>query len=657
MIRAMLHRKNMKLKNKLIAGFVLGTIVASFSVTAKTKSEDSSITSVPKKFNPNKVLTVEDKKFVELREAAKANEAAKAASLAKQLGSYELKDYVTYFQIKPQLFDKSNQAMAGTSADSSVQEFLKQYEGTAIADRLRNDWLLVLGKRQDWKSFDREYPLFQLDDDTQVKCYALHSRMAKGEDVKAIGADAKKTLLDPRYFGDACAELVGNLHKEGGLSKHEFLAIRRIALENNLETLARKMGGDDPIADIVKSARVNPLEALRDFDKKKWRTGQENSAAAWGVIGQFLAKKLDPSAITVYRLQHDAGHHELLSPESQEWKVRTALRVGDWKLVKESIEQMSPVIRKRDPAWTYWYGRAQKELGDESLSKETMQALIEQFNFYGQLAREDLGMKIYVPHKVVPDESLIKKVASQKDFYRAVRFYEMGLRFEGNREWNWALRGLTDQQLIATAEYAKRIGLYDRAVNTADRTKQEHNFGLRYPTPYKEALSPIAQSIGLDANWAYGLIRQESRFIMGAKSHVGASGLMQVMPATAKYVAKKIGMNNFKPSKLDDMNTNLTLGSNYLNMVLQDLDGSWALASAAYNAGPGRPKMWREKLPRSVEGAIFAETIPFNETRGYVKNVLANANYYSALATNKSPSLKGRLGTVSPKASILSELP
>jgi soluble lytic murein transglycosylase len=233
----------------------------------------------------------------------------------------------------------------------------------------------------------------------------------------------------------------------------------------------------------------------------------------------------------------------------------------------------------------------------------------------------------------------------------------MGLRFEGNREWNWALRGLTDQQLIATAEYARRIGLYDRVVNTADRTKQEHNFGLRYPTPYKDALSPIAQSIGLDPNWAYGLIRQESRFIMSAKSHVGASGLMQVMPATAKYVAKKIGMTNFKQSQLDDMNTNLTLGSNYLNMVLQDLDGSWALASAAYNAGPGRPKMWREKLPRSVEGAIFAETIPFNETRGYVKAVLANANYYSVLNSNKTPSLKQVLGTVSPKTSILSELP
>jgi soluble lytic murein transglycosylase len=653
----MLHRKNMKLVNKLIAGLALSAVLVSLTIEAKTKSSNQASSKTAKKSESNKDLSKEDQKFVELREAAKVNDVAKANTLAAQLDKHDLADYVTYFQIKPQLFDKGMQARSDTAVDAATNNFLKTYAGTAIADRLRNDYLLVLGKRQDWTNFDREYAQFQLDDDTQVKCFALQSRLAKGEDSKILGVEAKNILLDPQYFGEACPELVQNLQKAGGLTKYEALAIGRIALENNYETLAKRTGGDDPIADIVKKARVDPAQAFRDFEKKEWRTGRENTAAAWGVIGQFLAKKLDRQAIKAYRLQHEAGHHKLLSAESQEWKVRTALREGDWKLVKESIENMSPAIRKRDPAWTYWYGRAQKELGDESLSKETMQALIEQFNFYGQLAREDLGMKIYVPKKVAPDEALVKQMASQKSFARAVRFYDMGLRFEGNREWNWALRGLSDQQLIAVAEHAKRIGLYDRAVNTADRTKSEHDFSLRYPTPYREALSPIAQSIGLDTSWAYGLIRQESRFIMNARSHVGASGLMQVMPSTAKYVAKKIGMDSFKPSQLSDMNTNLTLGSNYLNMVLQDLDGSWALASAAYNAGPGRPKLWREKLPRTVEGAIFAETIPFNETRGYVKNVLSNANYYSALASSKTPSLKQRLGTVSPKTSVLSELP
>jgi soluble lytic murein transglycosylase len=654
MIRAMLQRKTTKLINKHL---LMSLVVVAFASTSAELTYAQKNQTTAKKKSSDTSLTSEDKSFLELREASKNNEANKAKDLGQKLSNYDIADYVAYFQIKPRLFDKGGAPKTETMADDSVDQFLKKYAGTALADRLRNDWLLVLGKRKDWPAFDREYAQFVLDDDTQVKCYALQSRVAKGESVSALALETKNVLLDSRHFGDACPDLVNSIFKANGFSKYEVATFSRMAIENNFETLANRFDVSDPVADIVRSARKSPEAAFRDFDKKAWRTSKENTVAGWASIGQYLAKKLDPNALKAFKLQHELGHHHLLTPETQEWKVRAALREGDWRIVKETIDHMTPSVRKRDPAWTYWHARAQKELGDESLAKESLQALSDQYHFYGQLAREDLGMKIYVPKRVAADESLVKQMSSNKAFARAVRFYEMGLRFEGNREWNWELRGLSDKQLIAVAEHAKRIGLYDRAVNTADRTKLEHDFSLRYPTPFKESLAPIAGSIGLDTNWAYGLIRQESRFIMNARSHVGASGLMQVMPATAKYVAKKIGMNSFKPSQLDDMKVNLTLGSNYLNMVLQDLDGSWALASAAYNAGPGRPKMWREKLPRTVEGAIFAETIPFNETRGYVKNVLANASYYTALSSNKTPSLKQNLGTVSPKASVLSELP
>ncbi len=650
----MLQRKTTKLINKQLLLSLAAIIFIATSVghAHAQKNQTSS-----NKKSSDISLTSDDKMFLELREASKNNDASKAKDLGQKLSKYDIADYVTYFQIKPRLFDKGGAPRAETMADDAVDQFLKKYSGTALADRLRNDWLLVLGKRKDWSNFDREYAQFVLDDDTQVKCYAFQSRFAKSESVSVLASEVKNILLDSRHFGDACPDLVNSIYKANGFSKYEVAAFSRMAVENNFETLANRFDVPDPVADIVRSARKSPEAAFRDFDKKAWRTNKENTAAAWGSIGQYLAKKLDPNAMKAFKLQHELGHHHLLTPETQEWKVRAALRVGDWRMVKETIDHMTPSVRKRDPAWTYWYARAQKELGDESLAKESWQALIDQYHFYGQLAREDLGMKIYVPKRVAAEETLVKQMSSNQSFIRAARFYDMGLRFEGNREWNWELRGLSDKQLIAVAEHAKRIGLYDRAVNTADRTKLEHDFSLRYPTPFKESLTPIAGSIGLDTNWAYGLIRQESRFIMNVRSHVGASGLMQVMPATAKYVAKKIGMNSFKPSQLDDMKVNLTLGSNYLNMVLQDLDGSWTLASAAYNAGPGRPKMWREKLPRAVEGAIFAETIPFNETRGYVKNVLANASYYTALSNNKTPSLKQNLGTVSPKAAVLSELP
>jgi len=602
-------------------------------------------------------ITDADRMFIDLREAARKNDVFRTQQLSANLANYPFDDYVAYFRIKPQLFDSAGGPRNDYSADTQVVAFLNQYQGTALADRMRNDWLLVLGKRKDWARFDAEYAKFVLDDDTQVKCYSLLSKLSQGENPTKLAIDSRAILLDPSYFGQACQELVPSLVAAGGMTPSEAKAIGRAASERGFDTMAKRLGGDDPIGEIVRAAKADPSKAYRDFLQTSSRYSKENQAVAWGVIGQFLAKKLDPNADDAYRLQQALGYNELLSVESQEWKVRAALRAKDWVLVKNAIDGMNPVIRSKDPAWTYWYGRASKAEGQDAKAKDSFEMIADQYNFYGQLAREELGKSNHAPGRTKVTESEIDAMASHKGFIRGERLYAMNLRFEGNREWNWELRNMTDKQLLAAAEYAKRVNLYDRVVNTADRTKQEHDFSLRYPTPYRDELSPIARQIDLNLAWAYGLIRQESRFIMNASSSVGASGLMQVMPNTAKYVAKKIGMTNYTNDKLTDTNTNLTLGSNYLNMVLIDLDGSWVLASAAYNAGPSRSKAWREKLTGPTEGAIFAETIPFNETRTYVKNVLSNANYYSSVMNGQAQSLKQRLGVITPKAATQSELP
>jgi len=496
-----------------------------------------------------------DKTFIELRDAARKNDIQRTQQLSGSLSNYPYLDYVRYFQLKPQMFDKGNEARADSSVDDEVRAFISTYDGSAIADRMRNDWLLVLGKRKDWNEFDREYPKFVLDDDTNVKCYSLQSRLSKNEDPKVIGQEALKIMIDPRQFGSACQELVPALVQVNGLSTSQARVLGRSAAEMNFETAGRRMGGDDPIGGIVRAARVDPSKTYRDFVQSSSRYNKEDQAVAWGVIGQFLAKRLDRNAIDAYRRQQQLGFNQLLSAETQEWKVRTALRAHDWSLVRESIESMNPIVRQRDPAWTYWYGRSLKELGDSEKANTQFQLLEDQFNFYGQLAREELGKPIVIPPKTKVSNAEIKEMGKRGGFSRAERFYAMNLRFEGNREWNWELRGMSDRQLLAAAEYAKRIHLYDRTVNTADRTKGEHDFGLRYPTPFKEQISPIAKNIDLNLAWAYGLIRQESRFITNASSSVGASGLMQVMPNTAKYVAKKIGMNSYTNERLKETQT------------------------------------------------------------------------------------------------------
>ncbi|AQV92503.1 lytic transglycosylase [Cupriavidus necator] len=602
-----------------------------------------------------------DEAFAALREAARKNDVERANAISATLVDYPVPSYVEYFRIKPQLFDASGLARID-APDDQVRAFLQRYKGDAIADRMRNDWLLVLGKKRDWANFDVEYPQFALKDDTQVECYALLSRALKGQNV---AADARNALSDPRYYGEGCVDLIGYLAQSQQIQPSDVVFQARLALEQNYLTLAGKIAAllpdarvdGDTLATVVKMARNDPSQAVAYLSTAQGALSRDEQGAAWGVIGQFAAKKLLPEAAGYYRRQMDLGGNQWLSDDTQEWRVRAALRQGDWKQVRQAVELMRPELRAKDPAWIYWYGRALKVEGRDTEAQQNFQQIAGQFNFYGQLASEELGNRITLPARTTVSDAEAMAMRSRPGFQRAQKFYAMNLRFEGNREWNWELRNMSDRELLAAAEYARRLELLDRTVNSADRTRNEHDFTLRFLMPYRDIMQRATDDVGLDMAWVYGLIRQESRFLMNARSSAGAHGLMQVMPATARYVARKIGMADFSPSMMGDPNINILLGTNYLSMVLTDLDSSWTLASAAYNAGPGRPKAWRSTLSRPVEGAIFAETIPFNETRGYVKNVLSNATYYAALVSGRPQSLKSRLGMVAPSAVTTTSLP
>ncbi|SDC39423.1 soluble lytic murein transglycosylase [Cupriavidus sp. YR651] len=602
-----------------------------------------------------------DDAFAALREAARKNDVDRAAAISATLVDYPIPSYVEYFRIKPQLFDASGLARIDTP-DDQVRVFLQRYQGEAIADRMRNDWLLVLGKKRDWANFDVEYPQFVLKDDSQVECYALLSRALKGQNV---AAESRAALSDPRYYGEGCVDLISYLAQSQQIQRSDVAFQARQALEQNFTTLAGKIAAavpdarvdGDTLATVVKMARNDPSQAASYLSAMGGSLSRDEQGAAWGVVGQFAAKKLMPEAAGYYRRQMDLGGNQWLSDETQEWRVRAALRQGDWKQVRQAVELMRAELRAKDPAWTYWYGRALKADGRANDAQAQFQSIAGQFNFYGQLASEELGNRITLPARTTVTDAEAMAMRTRPGFVRALKFYDMNLRFEGNREWNWELRGMSDRELLATAEYARKVELLDRTVNTSDRTKAEHDFAQRFPMPYRDIMQRATDDVGLDMAWAYGLIRQESRFIMNARSSAGAHGLMQVMPATARYVAKKIGMTDFSPTMMSDPNINILLGTNYMSMVLTDLDSSWTLASAGYNAGPGRPKNWRGSLSRPVEGAIFAETIPFTETRTYVKNVLSNATYYAALMSGRPQSLKDRLGSVAPSSVTTTSLP
>lgn len=621
----------------------------------------------------NKVAipTANDDIFLALRDAARRDDAAKAGELAAQLTDYSIPSYVDYYRIKPRI--KSVPV-------AEIRDYLTRYDGSAIADRLRNDWLLELGRARDWSTFDEQYPLFILNDDTQLKCYALMSKINKGQNV---AEEARVLLVSPKDYGEACQALIANLAERGQFAIGDLWSQVRLAAESNVPDVARRTARladapenlvtqaiDKPALVLARGAgegraaqeaflialgrlaRTNPAQAISTLERARQLSPQMQSLG-WAQIALQTTLKLMPEAVEHWQKANNAP----LTHEGHQWKARAGLRAGDWKMVKSTIDAMPPALRS-DTTWIYWLGRALREQGKADEAQQLFQSIESQNSFYGQLALEELGHKITIPRpttSLAPEE--IAAAAVNQGLRRALKFFEMNLRFEGTREWNWQLRRMNDRQLLAAAEFARQNNVLDRMVQTSDRTKAEFDFTQRFPTPFGELMHAHTHPLGLDKAWVYGLIRQESRFIQHARSHVGASGLMQLMPATARYVARKIGMSDFHPSQVNDINVNIALGSNYLNMVLNDLDGSQALASAAYNAGPGRPRAWRSTLTRAVEGAIFAESIPFTETRGYVKNVLSNATYYAALFDDKPQSLKARLGTVAPKGFVPSELP
>ena len=342
------------------------------------------------------------------------------------------------------------------------------------------------------------------------------------------------------------------------------------------------------------------------------------------------------------------------SDETLAWLVRAALRADTgtpdrWALVEAAIAAMSE-SEQADAAWVYWRARAalgraaQGEEGDaaRSAARAPLEALSQQLNFYGKLAGEDLGRAIKLPAAPLALNAAERDAAlAHPGLSRALQLINLGLRNEGVREWNFALRGMAERELLAAAQRACDAQVWDRCINTSERTRVEVDMAQRYPTPYRRDVLAKAREIGLDPAYVYGLIRQESRFITDIRSSAGASGLMQLMPATARWTAKRIGLP-YSADMISEPDTNLRLGTAYLKLVLDDFDGSQALAAAAYNAGPGRSRRWREGPV--LEPAIWAENIPFNETRDYVKKVLSNAVYYSHVLGSRVPALRPRLG-------------
>ena len=603
-----------------------------------------------------------DDDFLAAREAFQTGNAARLETHAQRLQGHLLEPYVAYWQLSLTL---------GEAAPEEVRAFLTANRGGPLAWQLRGEWLKALARRDQWELFDAELPL-HAGADNELACYALQSRLRASPEEALREA---RSRLVARDLPDNCSPALSALAAMGALTSDDLWLRIRLALEGGQVTQARRVAewlpkGEAPKPGLLETVASNPAGYLarRSF-RLKTRAGREavmfaahrlartstqqaadhwtkleerfsgdERAYVWGIIAYLGAMRHDTEALGWYAR---AG---ALSDLQLAWKARAALRAGSWPDVLAAVNAMSE-RESAVSAWRYWKARALKALNRPEEAEALLRPLSVEFNFYGQLAQEELGGTVAVPATAyTPAAEDVRAMGQHIGLRRALELYRLNLRTEATQEWSWAIRRFDDRQLLAAAEVARRHEIYDRAIGTADRTVGLHDFGLRYLAPYRDTLKTHTSQLALDEAWVYGMIRQESRFIPDAKSSAGASGLMQLMPGTARWVAQKLGLKNWRWSQVTELDTNIGFGTYYLRHVLDALDGQPVLASAAYNAGPSRARAWRPEA--AMEGAVFAETIPFNETRLYVKNVMANATYYAHSFGQQIQSLKQRLGVI-----------
>jgi soluble lytic murein transglycosylase len=637
--------------------------------------------------SPNQAAAIGSKSdlALEAHDAHKRKDRKRLAALneAAQAQRHALAPWIDYWELSLRL---------GEVSQPEVTAFYARWPGSYVEDRLRNDWLLELGRRRDWANFAVDHVPYQMRDDREVACYALLTEHLNG---RSVAEQARSTWLAQRDGDDGCHLLASTLIEAKQLKPADAWLKLRLSVEALRPRAAKQAASllgkpaelgltelqDNPSRYINRKAKGgarthtelatlalmrvaagDPAQAA-ELMLGRWEAELPHDLAAWAwaQIGRQAAFKLQLEANDYFAraFKHQAKHKQPLewSSETLAWAARAAMRAGDWPQVLRLIGRMSPADQA-DATWQFW--RAQALLataGDGAVgepiraeARAILQGITSPLTFYGRLAGEELGQALAppaTPSPLTPAER--KQAQSHAGLSRALQLIDIGLRNEGVREWNYSLMRMSDRELRAAAQEACDREIWDRCINTSERSKVEIDMSQRFPTPHRQQLLAKSREVGVDPAYVYGLVRQESRFVMDARSHVGASGLMQVMPATARWTAKKLG-TEFRPEYMIDRDFNIKIGASYLKLVLDDFGGSMAMAAAAYNAGPGRPRRWREGP--TLDAAIWSENIPFNETRDYVKKVLTNSALYAQVLGLESSSLRKRLGPqIGPKQS------
>lgn len=620
----------------------------------------------------NTGFAASDINVLKAREAFDQEKATVLAAYTHRLQAehHILAPYAQYWLMTLQLGGMDNER---------ISAFLAAHEDYGFAQPLRIDFLRKLGKHQHWTLFSQELARDLSIESTAVECLAAQAQYVqqKGGDLTS----AKYLWMSDHDQPSDCDALFDAMQAAGVVDEESIWQRFRMAsakgklglakaiakrskhyqtsqlklltrayqspeafLKKSQASFKTRFGREVNLFALIQLGKQDTWQAINAYKKVANHFNQSEQHYFYGMLGLFSAKRHEPEAQTLFE-KSDAS---IMNDEQISWYARAALRSMDWKHLLTVIAKMKPEIAE-EARWRYWKARALIALKQNNQQAVNLLAKLSvERHYYGWLAQGELkNVATPILRYYKPTEKEIAYIGTLAGVKRAKALLDLDLRWEGRREWQNVISSFDDKKLLAAAHFANRQGWYDLAINTADDTRTIHDFSIRYLMPYKKLMTKAAKEQGIDPTWVHGIARQESRFMHYAKSHAGAAGVMQLMPTTARWAAKRAGVNHYKRSMIHDLDTNITIGTYYLSHTLAKMNGNKVMATAGYNAGPSRAKKWL--ATQNLAGEIYAETIPFDETRVYVQRVMANEYMYKKQLGVTGITLKKLMGSTPAK--------
>lgn len=569
----------------------------------------------------------------------------------------KLEDYALYpYLVRAELYQRLDKYPS-----KDVESFLNQYDNTVVNKQLRKRWLLKLAHAKRWDSFLKHYNHRQASLELQcLHLKALHATKRSSQAYKLT----HKIWLNGESLPDACDSSLTKWKKAGhktpkrdwqrillatnadnhGLakyisqssSKHVKKAITLLkAVDENpaaLKVLSFKGVHKYYYGDILHHGLRRLAYKDPELATQLWQQYHQQqllSSAQSDNIRQRIATQMiasgDPHTLD-WLLKYDPNAKNSFLTQ---WRVRAALGKENWQQVNQWIPLLSNELQQQS-VWRYWKAFSQLKADSHNVAAlESLQQLAQERHYYGFLAAQYLNQPFQLNHTPTQfNKSSFDSFVNKPAIQRALAFYRQNKLRHAHSEWYSAMRNATQNDFRHATYLAQKLGWHHQAIRSISRAKSHNDIDIRFPLAFTKQAKKASKSSNLDMDMIYAITRQESAFAPNARSRAGARGLMQLMPGTAKLVAKQQGIK-IKQKDLYSAEVNMKLGSHYLKDLLDKYQGNRILAAAAYNAGPNRINRWLEKQAVADDPAIWIETLPYYETRDYIKNVLAYSLIYS----------------------------